>query len=187
MFPVRAANRAILPVLCRDPNGITLLLLYQSLGQLIGQWGREGKQAWYDATSWRLFAAVQDPDTARELSAICGEYGVVATAQGSSTGSQGRAGAFATSSSGSSQNRSEIRRALIKPEEIIQDTRADEAFVLLRGARPLRCGRAIYFRRPDMAPLVGENRFFPARHAATHRSQCWCRSAAPPVVRSSSE
>jgi len=34
--------------------GITLLLLYQSLGQLIGQWGREGKQAWYDATSWRL-------------------------------------------------------------------------------------------------------------------------------------
>jgi type IV secretion system protein VirD4 len=32
--------------------GITLLLLYQSLGQLVGQWGREGKQAWYDATSW---------------------------------------------------------------------------------------------------------------------------------------
>jgi type IV secretion system protein VirD4 len=26
--------------------GITLLLLYQSLGQLVGQWGREGKQAW---------------------------------------------------------------------------------------------------------------------------------------------
>jgi type IV secretion system protein VirD4 len=55
--------------------GITLLLLYQSLGQLVGQWGREGKQAWYDATSWRLFAAVQDPDTARELSAMCGEHG----------------------------------------------------------------------------------------------------------------
>jgi type IV secretion system protein VirD4 len=70
--------------------GITLLLLYQSLGQLVGQWGREGKQAWYDATSWRLFAAVQDPDTARELSAICGEYAVVATAEGNSAGSQGR-------------------------------------------------------------------------------------------------
>jgi hypothetical protein len=73
--------------------GITLLLLYQSLGQLVGQWGREGKQAWYDATSWRLFAAVQDPDTTRELSAICGEYAVVATAEGNSAGSQGRGNA----------------------------------------------------------------------------------------------
>ena len=146
--------------------GITLLLLYQSLGQLVGQWGREGKQAWYDATSWRLFAAVQDPDTARELSAMCGEYAVVATAEGNSVGSQSRGTAFAASSSGWSENRSEIRRALIKPEEIIQDTRADEAFVLVRGAKPLRCGRAIYFRRQDMAPLVAANRFHPQRDAA---------------------
>jgi type IV secretion system protein VirD4 len=146
--------------------GITLLLLYQSLGQLVGQWGREGKQAWYDATSWRLFAAVQDPDTARELSAMCGEHAVVATAEGNSAGSQGRGNAFASSSSGWSQNRSEIRRALIKPDEIIQDTRADEAFVLVRGAKPLRCGRAIYFRRQDMAPLVAPNRFHARRHAA---------------------
>ena len=53
------------------------------------QWGREGAQAWDDATSWRLFAAVQDPDTARELSAICGEHGVVATSRGDSTGARG--------------------------------------------------------------------------------------------------
>jgi type IV secretion system protein VirD4 len=149
--------------------GITLLLLYQSLGQLVGQWGRDGKQAWYDATSWRLFAAVQDPDTARELSAMCGEYGVVATTQGNSSGSQGRGSGIASSSSGRSENRSEIRRALIKPEEIVQDTRADEAFVLVRGAKPLRCGRAIYFRRPDMAPLVAANRFPPARTPPSDR------------------
>jgi type IV secretion system protein VirD4 len=109
---------------------------------------------------------VQDPDTAKELSAICGEYAVVATAEGNSAGSQGRGNAFASSSSGWSQNRSEIRRALIKPEEIIQDTRADEAFVLVRGAKPLRCGRAIYFRRQDMAPLVAPNRFHAQRDAA---------------------
>jgi hypothetical protein len=36
----------------------TPLLLDHSLGQLVGQWCREGKQAWYDATSWRLFGAV---------------------------------------------------------------------------------------------------------------------------------
>lgn len=145
--------------------GITLVLLYQSLGQLIGQWGHDGKQAWYDATSWRLFAAVQDPETAKELSAMCGEHAVVATAQGRSRGSHG-SGSGTNSSSGRSENRSEIRRALIKPEEIIQDTRADEAFVLARGARPIRCGRAIYFRRTDMTSLVGANRFHPQRQAA---------------------
>jgi type IV secretion system protein VirD4 len=145
--------------------GITLLLLYQSLGQLIGQWGHEGKQAWYDATSWRLFAAVQDPETAKELSTMCGEHAVVATAQGRSRGSHG-SGSGSNSSSGRSENRSEMRRALIKPEEIIQDTRADEAFVLARGARPIRCGRAIYFRRTDMTSLVGANRFHPQRQAA---------------------
>ena len=95
--------------------GITLLLLYQSLGQLVGQWGREGKQAWYDATSWRLFAAVQDPDTAKELSAMCGEYGVVATAQRRQHRQPGprRRIVASSSSSGWSENRSEMRRALI--------------------------------------------------------------------------
>ena len=50
-------------------------------------------------------------------------------------------------------------RALIKPDELLQDTRADEAFLLLRGARPLRCGRAVWFRRPEWQGLVDQNRF----------------------------
>jgi type IV secretion system protein VirD4 len=146
--------------------GITLMLLYQSLGQLIEQWGREGKQAWYDSTSWRLFAAVQDPDTARELSAMCGEYGVVSTSTGDTEGNQSRGAMGASSSSGRSENRSEVKRALIKPDELVQDTRADEAFVVIRGSPPLRCGRAIYFRRPEWAGLVGGNRFHRGQDAA---------------------
>ena len=139
---------------------LTLLLLYQSLGQLTEQWGKEGKQAWYDSTSWRLFAAVQDPDTAKELATICGEHGVVATSTGDSRGTQGRAGAgLPSSSSGKSRNRAEIKRALIKPDELLQDTRSDEAFILTRGRKPLRCGRALYFRRPDMQARVAQNRF----------------------------
>ena len=145
--------------------GITLLLLYQSLGQLVTQWGREGKQAWYDSTSWRLFAAIQDPETARELSAMCGEHGVVATAQGDTAGTSGRIGGFASASSGKSENRSEIRRALIKPDELIQDARSDEAFVIVRGAKPLRCGRAVYFRRPEWTALVEANRFHKGKAA----------------------
>ena len=113
---------------------------------------------------------IDRPDNwaANELSAMCGEYGVVATARGDSTGSHGRGAGIgaASTSSGWSENRLEMRRALIRPEEIIQDTRVDEAFVLVRGAGPLRCGRAIYFRRKDMAPLVAANRFRTRRDAA---------------------
>jgi type IV secretion system protein VirD4 len=139
--------------------GITLLMLYQSLGQLVGQWGREGKQSWFDSTTWQLFAAVQDWDTARELSAICGEYGVVSTSTGDTEGNQSRGAAGMSSSSGRSENRSEVKRALIKPDELRNDTRADEAFVLVGGSRPLRCGRAIWFRRPEWADLIEANRF----------------------------
>lgn len=141
--------------------GLTLLLLYQSAGQLVEQWGREGARAWYDGTSWRLYAALQDPETARELSQVCGEHGVVASTEGDTRGRSGRWGRAPSANSGQSANRSEMGRSLIKPDELLQDTRADEAFVIVRGAKPLRCGRAIYFRRPDMAEAVAPSRFQP--------------------------
>lgn len=139
--------------------GITLLMLYQSAGQLTEHWGREGARAWIDSTAWRLYAAVQDPETARALSQACGEHGVMATSEGDTRGTSGRWGGASSASSGKSANRSEIRRALIKPDELLQDTRADEAFVIARGHKPLRCGRAIYFRRPEMRALVAPSRF----------------------------
>lgn len=142
--------------------GLTLLLLYQSVGQLAEQWGREGARAWYDGTSWRLYAALQDPETARELSEVCGEHGVVAMSKGDTRGTSGRWGRATQASSGTSATRSEMRRRLITPDELLQDTRADEAFVIVRGAKPLRCGRAIYFRRPDMAEAVAPSRFQPS-------------------------
>jgi type IV secretion system protein VirD4 len=37
--------------------------------------------------------------------------------------------------------------------------RADEQIVITAGNAPLRCGRAIWFRRDDMKACVAENRF----------------------------
>ncbi|UIY27940.1 type IV secretory system conjugative DNA transfer family protein (plasmid) [Rhizobium leguminosarum] len=37
--------------------------------------------------------------------------------------------------------------------------RADEQIVFTAGNAPLRCGRAIWFRRDDMKACVGTNRF----------------------------
>ena len=42
--------------------GITLQLLYQSVGQIVEQWGEAGKRAWYESASWRGYAAVKDPE-----------------------------------------------------------------------------------------------------------------------------
>lgn len=138
---------------------ITMLLLYQALGQLTEQWGPSGKSAWYASTSWRAFAAVQDPETAEEVARLCGGFGAEATSRGETRGTSGQAGGGSSSSTGHSQTHSEVRRALIEPSELLQDTRVDEAFVFLANARPLRCGRAIYFRRPEMVERVAENRF----------------------------
>ena len=41
----------------------------------------------------------------------------------------------------------------------MQDMRADEQIVFVRGQRPIRCGRAIFFRRKEMKALVGVSRF----------------------------
>ena len=45
------------------------------------------------------------------------------------------------------------------PHEVMQDMRADEQIVFVAGRPPLRCGRALYFRRKDMIGLVGPNRY----------------------------
>jgi len=40
----------------------------------------------------------------------------------------------------------------------MQEMRMDEQMVFVAGHPPLRCGRALYFRRKDMNGLVGTNR-----------------------------
>jgi type IV secretion system protein VirD4 len=140
--------------------GITLQLCYQSVGQLEGQWGKDGKRAWYDGVSWRGYAAIQDMETAKEVSAACGNRAVLAYSEGDNRGRQTSAGfGFGSRSRGSNTNVHEIRRALITPDELIQDARTDEMFVLARSSPPIRCGRAIYFRRKELTDLVSRNRF----------------------------
>jgi type IV secretion system protein VirD4 len=144
--------------------GITLQLLYQSVGQIERQWGREGKREWYDGVSHRSYAAVQDLETAKELEETFGTYGVMATSEGSNTGSSGKSFETGSRSRGANTSYHEISRPLIRREELMNDCRTDEVFVIIRGAKPLRCGRAIYFRRPELQARIAANRF--AKNAA---------------------
>ncbi len=146
--------------------GITLDLIYQSTGQLVDQWGEQGKRAWYDAVSYRCYAAVQDIDTATELENSFGTYGVMASSEGTNTGSSGKGFETGNRSRGSNISYHEIGRPLIRKAELMRDVRDDEMFVLARGMAPLRCGRAIYFRRPELVAQVAENRFHKSTAAA---------------------
>lgn len=136
---------------------ITLLPIYQSEGQLIELWGRNARQKWFESVSWRAYAGVADLETARQISASFGEYGILTASEGRTRGSS--SGGRGSSNRGENTNLSERSRLLVKPDELIHDTRDDEVFIIKSGAAPIRCGRAIYFRRDEMRSKVGQNQF----------------------------
>lgn len=130
--------------------GISLLLLFQSIGQMRETYGgRDATSKWFESASWVSFAAINDPETAEYISRRCGNT-TVEVDQLSRTSQM----------SGSSRTRSKqlAARPLILPEEVLR-MRADEQVVFTAGNAPLRCGRAIWFRRADMRSVTGENRF----------------------------
>jgi type IV secretion system protein VirD4 len=138
--------------------GITLVAMWQSLGQLTDTWGQGGKASWFNSCSWRMFAVVDDAATAEEVSKTAGRYTVLARTQGTSNGAQ--SGLSSSSrNSGRNEGVSEQARELIKPDEVRTGMRADEAIIFRRGAPPLRCGRAIYFRRPELRAQIEVDRY----------------------------
>ncbi|WP_011578699.1 MULTISPECIES: conjugal transfer protein TraG [Chelativorans] len=141
--------------------GITLVMLYQSEGQLKEQWGDGGKSAWFESASWRSYAAIGSLEQARAVSEALGEHGVVLNSETKNRGKSAKPLEIGTASTGASEQRSERGRRLATVSEILADARADEQFVFVQGRKPLRCGRAIYFRRPEMVAKVADNRFAP--------------------------
>lgn len=130
--------------------GISLVLLFQSIGQMREAYGgRDATSKWFESASWVSFAAINDPDTADYISRRCGNT-TVEVAQLSRSSQM----------SGSSRTRSKhlTARPLVLPEEVLR-MRGDEQIIFTAGNAPLRCGRAIWFRRADMKSVVRANRF----------------------------
>lgn len=130
--------------------GISLVLLFQSIGQMREAYGgRDATSKWFESASWVSFAAINDPETADYISRRCGNTTVEVDQLSRSS-----------QMSGSSRTRSKqlASRPLILPEEVLR-MRGDEQIIFTAGNAPLRCGRAIWFRRNDMKSIVGENRF----------------------------
>ena len=129
--------------------GITLTMIYQSIGQLRETYGgRDASSKWFESASWISFAAINDPETAEYISRRCGTTTVEIDQVSRSVQSHG-----------SSRTRSKqlAARPLIQPHEVLR-MRADEQIVFTAGNPPLRCGRAIWFRRQDMKSCVAPDR-----------------------------
>ncbi|UES42117.1 Ti-type conjugative transfer system protein TraG [Roseibium aggregatum] len=130
--------------------GISLVMLFQSLGQMREAFGgRDATSKWFESASWVSFAAINDPDTARYISERCG----MTTIEVEQVSRSSRSGQV-------SRNRSRqlSQRPLIQPHEVLQ-MRSDEQIVFTSGNEPLRCGRAMFFRRKEMTEKVSASRF----------------------------
>lgn len=140
---------------------ISLLLLFQSIGQVEQSWGREGCKAWMEAAYIRVFAGIADEDTKELVSKGSGEFTAIqeSVQEGEGGSRRLRDGVFdGSSSSNRGTNRTEVVRRLIKADEIGR-LRSDEQITLIKNSPPMRCGRAFYFRRRDMVGRVGQRRF----------------------------
>ena len=140
--------------------GVSLHMLFQSVGQMAEAWGREGTRAWIDAAAWVGYAAIRAGGAGKDLGDQLGAHGVLAWSEGDNQGRQKPFGFnFGSISRGINVNVYEIRRALIAASEMQQDLREDEIIIVPAAGLPLRIGRAIYFRRPEMMAQVASNRF----------------------------
>ena len=134
--------------------GISMMLLYQSVGQLERHFGKDGAVSWIDGCAFASYAAIKALETARNVSAQCGEMTVEVKGSSRNIGWDTK-----NSASRKSESLNFQRRPLIMPHEITQSMRKDEQIIIVQGHSPIRCGRAIYFRRKDMDTQAKPNRF----------------------------
>ena len=104
--------------------------------------------------------AIRAAGAGKELSEQLGSHGALAYSEGDNQGRQKPFGLnLGSTSHGVNLNVHEIRRVLIAASEMQQDLRDDEIIIVPANGLPIRCGRAIYFRRPEMVDRVEANRF----------------------------
>lgn len=142
--------------------GITLTMLFQSIGEMRETYGgRDAASKWFESASWLSFAAINDPETADYISRRCGTVTIEIDQVSRSFQSKGTS---------RTRSRQLISRPLIQPQEVLR-MRADEQVVFTAGNPPLRCGRAIWFRRQEMAACVAPSRFSRTQTAFTDGSK----------------
>lgn len=134
--------------------------LWQSEGQMEGVWGKEDAKMLRDSSSWRSYGAIQDGEVAEKISRDIGDHSVMAYSEGANIGRQMNGSLLSGSrSKGSNTNMHEIKRRLIKADEITRAP-ADQLFIFFRDfPYPIQAYAAPYFRYPEIDDYMNSNRF----------------------------
>lgn len=136
---------------------ISLLMYYQSIGQIETQWGKSGKATWFDNATYLQISAVSSYQTAKEISDMMGTFTALQESDSEST-SANRSMHQTLGSSGTSESKSRqaVKRFLMHPEEVM-GLRLDEQIIFRPGQSPIRCGKAFYYRRDEWKNRVEIN------------------------------
>ena len=86
--------------------------------------------------SWRGYAGIQNPDTAKSICDAAGGHAVMAEAPVTIAAARASCWRPAHAPRAAAPTRHELSRALIRPDELLQDVRTDGAFLLARNAKP---------------------------------------------------
>jgi len=141
-------------------SGLTLVFLYQATGQIREVWGEHGAVTLYNNLEWRAYAACRDEKTSEEVSKAFGEISVLSFSEGVNFGTQRPAGfGWGSRSTGDNSNKSEIRRRLVLPQEVL-DAPRDELFVVAHGNMRLRM--PVYYKRPELTGVVNPSPYYRA-------------------------
>lgn len=119
--------------------GVSSLLVVQDLAQLRGLYGQD--ESISPSCHYRVAFTPNMPETARTISALCGEMTVHHAHTSRRVG-----GPFAPAHATTSPT--EIRRPLLTPDEVLR-LGEDDALVFAIGARPIFGRRFQYFRDPE--------------------------------------
>ncbi|MBB4000490.1 type IV secretory system conjugative DNA transfer family protein [Aureimonas pseudogalii] len=137
---------------------INLMLMFQTLGQM-DVYGKSGVRQWMDVAAIKVFSSIGDPDSAEAISRQCGEFTALSHGTSTSSGSSHRRDElFGSASRSAGSSTGEVARRLIRPEEILT-LRGDEQLILVKGQKPIRCGKAFWFRRPGMKATLDTSSF----------------------------
>jgi type IV secretion system protein VirD4 len=137
--------------------GLSLMMIYQNDGQVEKDYGKEGFKGWLESSSLVSYAAISSQETAENVSKRCGERTV--RTESHSQGASLLVGPFSQANAAkASVSYSMTKVPLILAQEILT-MRGDEQIVFVKGRAPIRMGRSVMFRRPEMMAVLGKSKF----------------------------
>jgi len=140
--------------------GMSMLMIYQSTGQLIKIWGDAGKRDWYEACS-RAYSGISEVADAKEIEETIGITGGRARSWSRSFGRGGGSGIFQLfSRANRTLNESETGYPLMRRDRVMQ-LRDDVSIVFQRARKPALVRRVPAFCRPEIMAQLDPNPYAP--------------------------